>query len=159
MEPNIDIGPSDREAVVKILNAVLADEYVLYTRTRNYHWNAVSPRFRDLHALFQEQYEKLAEIIDDAAERARMLGGRPAGTLAEFIDQARLKELPGRVPDAHEMVADLLAGHEALIRTLRVDANVVLDEHGDVGTQDELTGFLKAHEKMAWMLRATLEGR
>lgn len=159
MELNIDIAQSDREAVIRILNTLLADEYVLYTRARKYHWNVVSPRFRDLHELFQEQYEQLTAIVDAMAERAETLGGRAAGTLTEFLDLARLKESPGRVPDAQEMVADMLAGHEALIRSLRVDLHTAVEKHRDIGTHDMLTGFIQVHEKMAWMLRASLAGR
>ena len=89
MEPNIDIAASDRAGTIKILNTLLADEYVLYTKSRNYHWNVVSPRFNDLHKFFQAQYEQLGEIVDDVAERVRFLGGQSAGTLREFLDSGR----------------------------------------------------------------------
>ena len=91
MEPNIHIAASDRAGTIKILNTPLADEYVLYTKSRNYHWNVVSPRFNDLHKFFQAQYEQLGEIVDDVAERVRFLGGQSAGTLREFLDLTRLK--------------------------------------------------------------------
>src|SRR5688572_2964698 len=119
MDPNIDIAPSDRAGAVKILNTLLADEYLLYTKTRAYHWNVVSPRFNDLHKFFQVQYEQLAEALDEAAERARFLGGWAAGTLTEFLELTRLKESAGRHPEAQEMIADLLADHETVIRALR----------------------------------------
>ena len=93
------------------------------------------------------------------AERARSLGGHAVGTLTEFLQLARLKERPGHYPDAREMLGDLLADHEVLIRTLRGDLEVVGTKHGDTGTNDFLTGLMERHEKMAWMLRAFLEGR
>ena len=82
MKPSIGISDPNRQSVVKILNALLADEYVLYTKTRNYHWNVVGPQFNDLHKFFESQYEALNDIVDDVAERSRALGGNAAGTLA-----------------------------------------------------------------------------
>jgi starvation-inducible DNA-binding protein len=159
MKPNIGLADKDREGVLKILNTVLADEYVLNTKTKNYHWNIVGPQFHDLHKFLDAQYEELADIVDDVAERARTLGGPALGTLAEFLKQTRLKEYPGQYPGARDMIANLLADHEALIRTLRVDLEACADKYHDIGTNDFLTGLMEKHEKMAWMLRACLEGR
>ena len=154
MTPNIDIPDKERKAVVDILNRLLSDEYVLYTKTRNYHWNVTGPQFNDLHKFFEAQYEELNDVVDDVAERARQLGGRAFGTLAEFTKSARLTEQPGTAPAAKEMLATLLADHEAIIRALRGAIGPVTDQHTDVGTADFLTGLLEKHEKMAWMLRA-----
>jgi starvation-inducible DNA-binding protein len=156
MTPNIDIPDKDRAAVVDLLNRLLSDEYVLYTKTRNYHWNVTGPQFNDLHKFFEAQYEELNGFVDDIAERARQLGGRAFGTLAEFAKSARLTEQPGTAPAAKEMLATLLADHEAVIRTLRADIGPATDRYKDVGTSDFLTGLLEKHEKMAWMLRAFL---
>ena len=104
MPLNIGISESNRDSIVKILNAVLSDEYVLYTKTRNYHWNVVGPQFNDLHKFFEGQFEALNEIVDDVAERARSLGGKAYGTLAEFSQHTRLKEQPGKQPPALTMV-------------------------------------------------------
>jgi len=159
MKPNIGLADKDREGVLKILNTVLADEYVLNTKTKNYHWNIVGPQFHDLHKFLDAQYEELADIVDDVAERARSLGGPALGTLGEFLKQTRLKEQPGQHPGAREMIANLLADHEALIRTLRVDLEACAERYHDIGTNDFLTGLMEKHEKMAWMLRACLEGK
>lgn len=157
MATNIGLNPEQRDRVVAVLATLLADEYVLYTKTRNYHWNVVGPQFNDLHKFFETQYEALDEFIDEVAERARSLGGRAPGTLAEFVKAARLKEEPGKTLDARAMIASLLADHEQLVRTLRGDLATVMDKHGDAGTSDFLTGLMEKHEKMAWMLRAFLE--
>jgi starvation-inducible DNA-binding protein len=157
MNPSIGIADGSRSAVVTILNALLADEYLLYTKTRNYHWNVIGPQFNDLHKFFEQQYEALNEIVDDVAERARTLGGRAFGTLIEFVEHARLKEHPGQAPAAREMLADLLADHETVVRQLRDDLETAAKQ-GDAGTNDFLTGLMEKHEKMAWMLRAFLEG-
>jgi starvation-inducible DNA-binding protein len=157
----IDIGLSDRQrrGVVEILSRLLADEFVLYTKTRNYHWNVTGPQFNDLHRFFESQYEALDEVIDEVAERARALGGQAVATLREYLQLARIKEHAGRYPAAREMLGNLLADHEAVIQRLRRDLGVVAERFGDVGTNDFLTGLMERHEKMAWMLRSFLEGR
>ena len=157
MKPNIAINDAQRAAVVEILNTLLSDEYLLYTKTRNYHWNVVGPQFNDLHKFFEAQYEELDGIVDEVAERARALGGNALGTLAELTQHARLKEQPGQYPDAKGMLAALVADHEALIRSLRTDAEVTIDKHKDAGTNDFLIGLMEKHEKMSWMLRAFQE--
>src|SRR5215831_3540498 len=121
MKPNIGLTDTNQSGVIKLLIPLLADEYVLYTKTRNYHWNIVGHQFNDLHKFFEAQYEELDDIVDEVAERARALGGRAAGTLTEFVQQARVKEQSGDVPEAMRMIANLLADHEAVIRTLRGD--------------------------------------
>jgi starvation-inducible DNA-binding protein len=158
MKVSIGIKDADRRAVVGLLNGLLADEYLLYTKTRNYHWNVVGPQFNDLHKFFEEQYTQLNQIVDEVAERARTLGGRAFGTLAEFAQNARLKEEPGAIPDARAMLANLVHDHEAIIQTLRADIEAVGERHHDMGTNDFLTGLMEQHEKMVWMLRSFLEG-
>jgi starvation-inducible DNA-binding protein len=153
MKPNIGISDKNREAVADLLNVLLADEFLLYTKTRNFHWNVTGPQFNDLHKFFEAQYEELDEIFDDVAERARALGVRALGTLQEFSRRTRLKESPGKSPDAKAMLNQLLADHEALIRFLRKDSETAA-RYGDSGTNDFLVGLMETHEKMAWMLRA-----
>ena len=154
MKPNIGILDKNRTAVVRILNVQLCDEYLLYTKTRKFHWNVEGLHFHDLHKFFESQYEALNEIVDDVAERARALGGISMGTLSEFLKTTRLKENPGKNPDALGMIADLLKDHEAIIQTLRSDLDSCADSYGDMGTSDFLTGLMEKHEKMAWMLRS-----
>jgi starvation-inducible DNA-binding protein len=153
----IGIDPVHRHAVVGILNRLLADEYVLYTESRSCHWNVTGPTFHDLHKFFEAQYEELNTIVDDVAERARALGGWPVATLAEFTKQARVTERPDPAPRAELMLRNLLADHEQLIRQLREDSEACVG-HGDMGTNDFLIGLMEQHEKMAWMLRATIAG-
>lgn len=156
MELNIGIPEKHRMQVVEILNTTLSDEFVLYTTTRNFHWNVVGPRFSEVHTFFDEQYQELNTIVDEVAERARSLGGRAFGSLTEFLRHTRLKEHPNPV-EASEMIAALLEDHEALIQALRSDLEVCAEEYKDQGTSDFLTGLMEEHEKMAWMLRAFLE--
>lgn len=157
MKLNIGISDKDRKSVVDILNQLLSDEYILYTKTRNHHWNVTGSDFNELHKFFEGQYEELDGIIDSVAERARSLGGKSLGTLAEFSKHARLKETPGEYPDAQTMIAKLLYDHEALIEGLRVSLKDCVEKFKDMGTSDFLTGIMEQHEKMAWMLRSYLE--
>ena len=153
---NIGLNDKQRNGVVEILNAALADEFVLYTKTRNFHWNVTGPQFDDLHKFFEAQYAELEDFVDDVAERARALGGAALGSMQGFLKHTRLKESVGTPPSAMAMVAELLGDHETIIRQLREDIGKAGDKFGDEGTADFLTGNMEAHEKMAWMLRAFL---
>ncbi len=156
-----DIGVKDdaRKKLVETLNMRLCDEYVLYTKTRKYHWNVVGPRFSQLHEFFEEQYEVIDGMIDVTAERARQLGGKSLGTLDEFVRHSSINEEPGQNPDAHAMISNLLKDHETVIRTLRKNADEADEEYDDMATNDFFLASVQKHEKMAWMLRAHLEGK
>ena len=159
MTPNIGMDDKSRKNVGAILTRILADAYVLYTKTRNYHWNVVGPQFHELHKAFEMQHEALDDVIDEVAERARAIGQPVAGTLTEFLQHARLKEHPGQRLGSTEMITDLARDHEAIIRQLREDVQLCAGSYGDIGTSDFLTGIMKRHEKLGWMLRAYLEGQ
>jgi starvation-inducible DNA-binding protein len=157
--PPIDLGiPEDaRKAVVKDLENVLADTYTLYLKTHHYHWNVTGPMFQTLHVLFEQQYNNLWTAVDEIAERIRSLGHFAPGTYQEFADRTSVEvDKPGKVPEASVMVANLVKGHEAVVRTIR-PALARADEAGDDVTVDLLTQRLTFHEKTAWMLRALLE--
>jgi starvation-inducible DNA-binding protein len=158
MQPHLGTSESSQQAVIDLLNHVLADEHVLYVRLRNYHWNVVGPNFHSLHEMFEEQYNQIAPEADTVAERVRALGGRAIGTMAEFVEYARLREEPGEWPDARQMLSRLVEDHETIHQHLRQDVETCLNEHGDQATADLLIDLMKMHSKMAWMLRATLEG-
>ena len=157
MKTNIGISDKNRKESAEILNRLLSNEYVLYTKTRNYHWNVTAPDFSELHKFFEAQYEELDEIIDEVAERARALGVHSAATLKEFLEEASLKESPGDYPNAARMIANLLRDHETVIQHLRADLRICDERLGDMGTSDFLTGLMEQHEKMAWMLRSYLK--
>ena len=152
----IGLEENDREAVISLLTNLLADEYVLYTKTRKYHWNVVSPHFNDYHKFFEEQYTEIEVFVDDIAERVRQLGGMAIGTLSEMKTNTRLEEHPGVNPSDDEMVKNLVEDHESIIKALRVDLEKCDESFHDMGTSDFLTGLMEKHEKMAWMLRSTI---
>jgi starvation-inducible DNA-binding protein len=154
---NIGLSPATRAKVVAILNILLADEFLLYARARSFHWNVTGRHFKSDHALFEDEYEMLDEVIDAVAERARALGGKVPARLSDFGKAARLTEMDGTSLSAEAMILAMLDGHEGLIRMLRIDTEVV-DDLDDEGTTDFLTGLMESHEKRAWMLRSHLEG-
>jgi starvation-inducible DNA-binding protein len=154
MKPNIEISEGNLKAAATLLNALLAEEYVLYTRTRNAHWNVQGQNFMELHKFFQGQYEALDEIIDEVAERVRSLGHFALGSLNEFISVARLTEQDHKFSNQKEIIQTLLDDHETLIRIMRKDSTTTSETLRDLGTCDFITGLMEQHEKMAWMLRA-----
>jgi starvation-inducible DNA-binding protein len=155
MKPNIGIDDDSATAICKLLNTLLADEFNLYARTRNCHWNVTGPAFSILHKFFEGQYEELDEIMDEVAERVRMLGGMADGNMKAFVGNTRLAEAKDET-GAMKMVQSLLNDHETIIRSVRDDIETIGDTYKDAGTADFVTGVMKAHEKMAWMLRAHL---
>jgi starvation-inducible DNA-binding protein len=154
--PVIDIGIPDaeRRAIADELSHVLADTYTLYLKTHNYHWNVTGPMFNTLHLMFEEQYNELWTAVDLIAERIRSLGEFAPGSYRQFADLTSIAEADG-VPTAEEMLADLVAGNEAVARTTR-RAFGVADEAHDEATSDLLTQRMQVHEKTAWMLRSML---
>ena len=153
---NIGLAPNSRQKIINILGNIIADQYILYTKTRNYHWNVTGEDFIQYHKLFEEQYSAIDEDIDEVAERIRALGGKTPATLGEFLKSSTLKEHPRKFPSAKAMIANLLTDHETVIRNLRKYVEVC-DDLDDVGTEDFLTQLMEKHEKTAWMLRATLD--
>jgi starvation-inducible DNA-binding protein len=145
-----------RSQIVETLNRLLADEHVLYIKTRNYHWNVRSHRFNDLHKFFEEQYTQLALVIDEVAEQARQFGGFATGTMTEFLRNSRLREQPGEYPDPDVMVRNLMSDHELLVRELRPESKRADDELEVPEAGEFLRGVLQTHNKMAWMLRSFL---
>jgi starvation-inducible DNA-binding protein len=143
-----------RRKVADALNEALADEFALYVKTRNFHWNVAGPSFGELHKFFEQQYQALEESIDAIAERVRALGHRAAGSMARYLKETGLKESPESL-NAREMLGALLDDHEAVCRSLRPKIDAA-QEAGDGGTADFLTGLLEGHEKTAWMTRAYL---
>jgi starvation-inducible DNA-binding protein len=152
MESEMGLEVNIRQQLAHNLSLILADTYVLYTKTQNFHWNVIDPRFYSLHLLLEKQYEELAEAIDEIAERIRMLGEMAPGSLKQFIEMTSLKESDGDM-DADEMLEQLINDHETLCRCIRERIELA-SKLGDEGTADLLIQRLRAHEKNAWMLRS-----
>jgi starvation-inducible DNA-binding protein len=157
MAAKIDIGikASDRSAIANNLSRVLADSYTLYLKTHNFHWNVTGPMFNTLHLMFEQQYTELWQAVDLIAERIRALGYPAPGSYSQYAKLSTVKEETG-VPDANEMIRQLVQGQETVAKTAR-KAFTVADKANDQPTADLLTRRMEVHEKNAWMLRSLLE--
>lgn len=156
MKPNIGITEKDLKSINKILGTILADEMTLYIKTRKAHWNVSGESFMELHKLFEEQYKKLEESIDEVAERIGKLGDKTIGTMEEYLALTSIKEHPGVYVSSKEVITELLGDHETVIVKLRKDVDESAEEHNDAGTADFLTGLMEQHETIAWILRRYL---
>ena len=155
--PAIDIGidARDREKVAHALARLLADTYGLYLKTHNFHWNVEGPMFNTLHQMFMVQYTELWNALDEIAERIRSLGYPAPGSYKAFGKLSSIEDTEG-VPEAMQMVRELVKGHEAVARTARA-AFGPAEKASDEATADLLTQRLQVHEKTAWMLRSLLK--
>ncbi len=157
MTPNIGLTAKNLKSITGLLSAVLADAVLLYTKTRKFHWNVSGNSFMELHKLFEKQYDQLAESIDEIAERINKLGTKTPGTMQEFLQLASLKESPGKYPSQKDMISELLADHETVIRQVRKYIDECDEKYKDIGTADFLTDLMKQHETIAWTLRRYLQ--
>ena len=151
---DIGINENERAAIAGGLSRLLADTYTLYLKTHNFHWNVTGPMFQSLHLMFEQQYNELALAVDLIAERIRALGFPAPANYRQFAQLTSIPETDG-VPPAEEMIRQLLAGQEAVIRTARTILPVV-EKASDQPTLDLLTQRMQTHEKTAWMLRSLL---
>jgi starvation-inducible DNA-binding protein len=155
--PQIDIGipAKERREIADGLARLLADTYTLYLKTHNFHWNVTGPMFNTLHLMFEAQYNELALAVDLIAERIRALGYPAPGSYKAYAGLSSIKEADG-VPSAKAMIAQLVKGQEAVVKTARSIFPAV-ERANDEPTADLLTQRMQVHEKTAWMLRSMLE--
>ena len=156
MEPHIGIKAKNIDKVARTLVGILADEFLLYVQTRKAHWNVESPHFFYLHKLFEEQYRRIGELIDEVAERIRAIGHYAPATLREYLQLTHLTERSDHANDKTTFLKDLLQTHESIIVNLRKHVDAVNEKLSDAGTSDFITGLMTTHEKMAWILRSHL---
>lgn len=152
-----ETGLENRKRLAGNLTGLLADTYLLLVKTQGYHWNVVGPLFVSLHRLTEEQYRNLFEAVDDMAERIRALGHPAPSSITEMIALTRIAEDTGNA-SAEEMVANLVADHERIVRRLR-EAAIMAEEQHDMVTAGMLTDRMGFHEQAVWMLRAVIAGK
>ena len=153
---NTGISGANSKKVADALNQVLADEFVLYTKTLKFHWNIEGRDFHALHLFLDDQYNQLQTIIDSVAERVRKVGHFAIGSMKEFLAEASLKEHAATTAVAESMLAELVSDHDALIRKTRTLIDDFDKKYDDKGSSDFITGIMKEHKKMAWMLRSSV---
>lgn len=154
------IGSSDDIDVKKntdFLNHILANEFALFTKSLNYHWNITGPRFHSIHTFLEGHYKKQLEIMDNIAERVRTLGEAPYGTLERLKNVMDIKEINGRHLSSSEMLEDLFETNLKIQEAIKEKIKASEDFKYDPGTEDFLVGVLQEHETMSWMLKSHLD--
>ena len=146
-----DLGDNARRDITGALNALLADVFALYLKTKNFHWHVSGPHFRDYHLLFDEQADQIFAITDEIAERVRKVGGT---TLHSIGNIARLQRIPDNdadYVDPLDMLAELRSDNQALIASMR-EAHDLCDEENDVATTSLIEVWIDQAEKRVWFL-------
>jgi starvation-inducible DNA-binding protein len=154
METNIGIKEEYRKAISEQLSKLLADEFILYTKIRNAHWNIEGPDFHAMHIFFEQQYKEVDEMMDSVAERIRKIGHYAPATVKQFLQLTHLTEQDVKKNDSRGYLKELLQDHESIIEFIRGNINSIANEYNDIGTSDCLTDLMVAHEEMAWMIRS-----
>jgi starvation-inducible DNA-binding protein len=157
MKAEIGIIDNNRQAVASELSKILADETVLYIKTKNAHWNVEGVDFYEKHKFFESQFEQLDELIDRVAERMRSIGHYAPATLQSYLSLTHLTERTSEQNDSQGFIRELLEDHESIIFILREQVKDFANKFHDIGTSDFITGLMEDHEKMAWFLRSHLK--
>lgn len=154
MKANIGITQKQTDSVAIQLSKLLADEFVLYTKTRNAHWNVTGENFHAMHVFFEDQYNQLEKVIDRVAERMRKIGHYAPATLKIYLELTHLTEYNERSNDGLGFLKDLLKDHESIIEFIRGNITPFAEKYHDYGSSDFVTGVMETHEEMAWMIRS-----
>lgn len=147
-------NPKKSNPIIRELAQFLANTFVLYMKTLNFHWNMVGPQFFMYHKLLEHQYEELAGANDELAERIRMLGGLSPGSMQEMLALADIVESPPNLT-WQEMIKELISCHETMIKYCH-QLIAFSDSQGDQGTSDLIIERIRSHDKQAWLLRSHL---
>ncbi len=151
------VSDKEVERIVGFMNQLLANEFTLFTKTLNYHWNVTGPRFHSLHEFLETQYKDILSYMDSIAERVRTLGEYPDGTIRHIHELTQIKEKGVINLSAHEMIYDLFSAHQKIQSDLK---EIIQDEDmfkRDPGSEDFLVSLLQKHENSSWMLKSHLE--
>lgn len=157
MKTEIGITDTNRQAVANELAKILADENVLYVKTKNAHWNIEGADFYEKHKFFETQFGQLDKVIDSVAERIRSIGHYPPATLKSYLSLTHLTEAKSEKNDSQGFIKVLLSDHESMIIVLRGHIKSFANDFHDLGTSDFITGLMETHEKMAWFLRSHIK--
>ena len=153
MKQKKEIPDHDVKEVATFLNRLLADEYVLYTKTRNTHWNVDGSNFFELHVFLENQYNALDVMIDDIAEQIHSLGHFAIGSLKNFLIALNTSEENYDYSNSGQIIQTLINDHETIFRTIRNEIHLLSDKHTGTGIAEFAIGLMKQHEKMARNLK------
>ena len=146
-----DLSSDAVREVSVALNALLADTFALYLKTKNFHWHMSGPHFRDYHLLLDDQAGQLENSIDILAERVRRIGGTTIRSIGHIAKLQRIKDNDKAYVPAIDMLLELMNDNKAHIRHMRA-AHEVADKHEDVATASFLEVFIDEAEKRCWFL-------
>ncbi len=154
LDTPIDLPNKASQAVTTALNGILADTFILYVKTKNFHWHVSGPHFRDYHLMFDEQSEQILSTVDDLAERVRKIGGTTVRSVGQIASLTSLKENDEAFVDPQDMLRELIDDHKKVVALMR-KAHQVADDHDDVATASLLENFIDGAERRLWFLFET----
>ena len=143
--------PEQVKNISSVMNAILADVFALYLKTKNFHWHMSGPHFRDYHLLLDEQAAQIFAMTDDIAERVRKIGGVTLHSIAEIGRLQRIHDNDQEYVDPQEMIRELHADNLSLVDSLRA-AHEVTDGASDYATTSMIENWIDESERRAWFL-------
>jgi starvation-inducible DNA-binding protein len=146
-----DLGANARKDIAGALNAILADSFALYIKTKNFHWHVSGPHFRDYHLLLDEQADQIFATTDVLAERVRKIGGNTLRSIGDIARQQRLADNDAAYVTPDDMLAELRDDNQRVVASMR-EAHGLCDEHEDVATASLLETFIDDAERRVWFL-------
>lgn len=146
-----DLSDEATEVLAERINRLVADAYVLYVKTKNFHWHVSGPNFRDFHEMLDEQSEQILESIDPLAERVRKLGQPTLHSLGEILKLASLKENSKDFVSPYDMLVELMNDNVAIAKSMR-EAHGICDDWEDIATASLIEQYIDETEKRTWFL-------
>jgi starvation-inducible DNA-binding protein len=143
--------PEQVKELTDALNALLADYFALYIKTKNFHWHMSGPHFRDYHLLLDEQADQIFKVTDDIAERVRKIGGQTIRSIGQIAKLQRIADNDYEFVPAHGMLEELYTGNQALAGNLR-KAHEVASDASDFATTSLIEVWIDEAERRAWFL-------
>src|SRR5262245_61294335 len=143
-------GEATRD-VTGALNAILADVFALYLKTKNFHWHLSGPHFRDYHLMFDEQADQVFAMTDPIAERVRKIGGSTIKSIGQISHLQRVLDNDADYVEPEDMLVELCEDNKALTARLR-EAHNVCDEHRDIATASLIEVWIDETERRTWFL-------
>ena len=146
-----DLKSNATKDIAGALNAILADTFALYMKTKNFHWHISGPHFRDYHLLLDDQAADIFATTDEIAERVRKIGGNTLRSIGDIARKQRLADNDAEYVDPADMLAELREDNQRVVASMR-EAHDLCDEHRDVATASLLENYIDAAEKRVWFL-------
>ena len=155
LDPNSNAQSNSVAQMVAEINALLADHFALYVKTKNFHWHVKGPRFRDLHLLFDEQAAQIQGEIDAIGERARKLGGDTLTSIGAIARTTQIEDQDNAALSAEDMIAELRSDNQALVARLKAMKDTA-EAARDNATDGLLDDWTDAAEERVWFLSSLL---